>query len=380
MEAFSFALDTEIHFGLGSRERVGHFVATLGRRAVLVTGGASLDAGGHTDDIRQRLEAEGVGVVDRIRCSGEPDDHAVADGIQRVRDVAADVLVAVGGGSAIDLAKAIAVGAAGVDIARALEGERVDRPGTPVVAAPTTGGSGAEVSRAAIVLDRAARRKRGVRGRGVAARVAIVDPELAVGSPGAVTAESGFDALAHAIETSASRVASPINVALAGEAFRRLLSAVPAALDEPTAVGPRAEAAYAAMLMGVNLATSSTCLPHRLQYPVGAMTGTSHAKGVAAIMPAWLSRTRGVAAPRLGALARAARVVDDAASDADAAQVLERAVLEWLQRTGMRTTLTDLGIGAGDIDELVAMTEGTLANDPGPYSPPDLARLYRASL
>ena len=380
MEQFSFAIDTDIRFGVGVRRELGNAAAALGSRAMVVTGGHSLDTHGHGQELVDLLEASGAEVVERVRAIGEPDDAAVIVAAERAVRAGVEVLVAIGGGSAIDLAKAIGVVAAGTDLAAALEGAAVNRPGLPVIALPTTAGSGAEASRGAIVLQRSAARKRGIRGRGVAPRVAIVDPELVIGAGATVTASAGLDALAHAVETAASRVASPLNILLAGEALRRLLDAIPAALADPEDVAPRASAAYAALLMGMNLATSSTCLPHRLQYPLGATTGTSHARGVAALMPAWLARTRICAPDRLAMLARSAGIAGPDATAAAGAETLVRVVGDWMNRIGMQTSLTELGVAASQIDHLVGMAEGTLSNDPGPVEPSDLATLYRESL
>jgi alcohol dehydrogenase class IV len=248
----------------------------------------------------------------------------------------------------------------------------------PVIALPSTAGTGAEVSRGAIILHRSARRKRGVRGRGIAPRVAVVDPELVISAGQRVTAESGFDAMAHALETGVSRAASPLNLLLAGESLRRLFKAIPDAIADPESVAARSSGAYAALLMGINLATASTCLPHRLQYPVGALTGTSHARGVAALLPRWLRRTEQYAADRLAALARGAGF--PGGDQAKLVKALLAAVDDWIDRIGMRTTLGALGVNPGDVRELVAMVEGSLHNDPGPVEPADLEKLYRESL
>lgn len=376
---FGFQLPTRIRFGPGTRRDVGPVAAAHGRRALLLTG-ASFHSNPGAPELLAGLAHAGVEVVERAVGGGEPDDGAVLQLVGRLTSAEADVIVAVGGGSVLDLAKAAALRPSRERLAELLLGERVERPDLPVVAVPTTAGSGAEVSHGAIVLDRAARRKRGVRGPGVAAREAVVDPELMASAPSSVVAGSGFDAIAHAVETAASRAASPMALDLAGIALRHLLDAVPraaAAAPEARDVGP---AAYAAMLMGINLANSTTCLPHRLQYPLGAATGTGHAVGVAALTPAWLRRTAAGAPAHLARLARRAGLADRSASDEAAAAALEAAILAHLDATGMRIRLRDLGVMARDVPRLVESVEGTLHNDPLPPSPDDVRDLYLASL
>ena len=378
-------LPTRIRFGAGSRREVGRVAAAAGPRTVLVVG-SSFAANPGAADVLEALDAAGVMIAAQQVSRGEPDDAAVLALVRILDEVRADSVVAVGGGSVLDLAKAAGQRPDAERLDALLAGERTETPGLPVVALPTTAGSGAEVSHAAIVTHRASGRKRGIRGPGVAARDAMVDPELMRGAPATVVAAAGFDALAHAVETSASRAATEPVIERGGAALRSLLDAVPravraavprATLEDADAMGA---AAYAALLMGVNLATSTTCLPHRLQYPVGARTGTGHAQGVAALMPAWLARTREAAPDSLARLAVAAGLAPASATSDEAARALSDRVIAHLEETGMTTRLVDLGIARADVDELVAAVEGSVANDPGPSGPDDLRELYLASL
>lgn len=375
------SLPTRVRFGRGVRDQAGAVAAAYGPRTVVVTG-SSFRSSPAAVGIIDVLADAGVIVVDHVVTSGEPDDAGVLALVARLAASRADSIVAVGGGSPLDLAKAAALRPTAERLAALLGGERTDTPGLPVVALPTTAGSGAEVSHAAIILDRAARRKRGVRGRGVAARDALVDPDLMDGAPPQVAALAGFDAIAHAVETSASRVADDAVVERAGVALPLLLAAVPEIVARGRAASPAAwsDAALGATLMGANLANSSTCLPHRLQYPVGARTGTAHALGVAALMPAWLARTTSNAPGALARLARAAGIASVDDDDATAAAALAARVVGHLGATGMDRRLSDLGIRPKDLDDLVAAVEGSVANDPGPSTLTDLRDLYAASL
>lgn len=379
LAAATAGLPTQVRFGPGIRREVGAVAAEHGPRTLLVTG-ASFRSQPGAVAILDALHDADVTVVDEVATATEPDDAAVLALVARIGATDPDSIVAVGGGSPLDLSKAAAQRPDQARLAALLGGERTETAGLPVIALPTTAGSGAEVSHAAIILDRAATRKRGVRGRGVAARHALVDPELMIGAPADVVARAGWDAIAHAVETSASRAADEDAIALAGVALPLSLAAVPALVGSPRGSDPWPDAALAATLMGVNLARSTTCLPHRLQYPVGARTGTPHAVGVAALFPAWLERTREHAPAALARLARAGGMVRPDAVDAEAAEVLAEALLAHLDATGMRCRLGALGITAADLDDLVAAVEGSVANDPGPSTPADLRDLYAASL
>ncbi len=376
-------LPTHVRFGRGVRMQAGVEAAAFGPRTLLVSGSsfrASPAKAGLLDD----LADAGVTLVDDVVTSGEPDDVAVRALVERIEAAVPDSIVAVGGGSPLDLAKAAAQRPDPARLAELLAGARTETPGLPIVALPTTAGTGAETSHAAIILDRSAGRKRGVRGPGVAVRVALVDPDLMVGAPAAVRATAGFDAIAHAVETSASRAADDAAIRRAGIALPLLLSAVSTLVvgaDELDEADPAwDDAALAATLMGVNLARSTTCLPHRLQYPVGARTGTAHAAGVAALFPAWLERTVAAAPTALARLARSAGMAADGDTDDVAARRLADRIVAHLEATGMRRSLTDLGVRAADLDDLVGAVEGSVANDPGPSTTADLRALYAASL
>lgn len=380
LEAVPDDLPTTVRFGAGIRRATGDIAAGYGDRTLVVSGRSSTRTAGGRDVLDALSEAR-VSVIDHVVVGGEPDDAAVRELVATLDRAVPGSIVAIGGGSPLDLAKAASIRPTPERLATLLAGERAESPGLPVIALPTTAGTGAETSFAAIILDRPAARKRGVRGAGVACRHALVDPDLMVGAPPEVIATAGFDAIAHAIETSASRAADEATVRRGALALRALLEAIPILVKGPRAGdGPWGAAAAAATLMGVNLARSTTCLPHRLQYPVGARTSTPHAAGVAALFPAWLARTVDAAPDALAPLSRGAGLAGADATDPAAATALADRIVGHLEATGMRRTLGDLGIGRDDVDALVDAVEGSVANDPGPSGRDDLRALYAASL
>jgi len=377
--SFTFAVDAEIRFGSGVRRDVGNAAARFGRRAALVTGRTWLADSPHLSELNDHLDRSGVEVVTRSIAKGEPDADDVERAAAQMRSAGIDVVIAIGGGSALDLAKASAIVATGKDLRALLGGAGVERSGgVPVVALPTTAGSGAEASRGAIVLDRRSGKKRGIRGAGVAPRVALVDPELVASCPAVVTARAGFDAVAHAVETTVSRAASPVTRALARDALSLLLWSVPRSVKDGGDMEARAAASYAALLMGINLANSTTCLPHRMQYPLGALTGTEHAVGVAALTRPWLERALQFAPERLAELAPA--VGHGGEDTTSAARSVARAVVSLLEELGLDVRLRDLGVQDSDLAQLAAAVEGAVENDPGPTDTDALRRLYQASL
>jgi alcohol dehydrogenase class IV len=377
---FSFGMETDLTFGVGTRSEVGAVAARFGTRAALVVSRSGFGESPYRGEVEQSLRDADVQVVARVEPTGEPTVREAIDLAQQLRETRADVVVAIGGGSTIDLAKAAAVATVlDVDLHALAGGPRFDGTALPVVAVPTTAGAGAEVSRGAIVLDEVKGLKRGIRGRGVAPRAALVDPALMTSCGPRVTALAGFDAVAHAVETAVSRVSTPITRLLSVEALGQLLTALPAVVDRPDDVKARSASAYGATLMGINLANSSTCLPHRMQYPVGAMTRTQHAAGVAALMPAWLQRTTGLEERPLAVLAPVLARQADAAGPDDAGRAVADAVLALMDRLDLRPRLRDLGVRRDDLPRLAAMVEGTVENDPGPSDRGAILALYEES-
>ena len=218
--AFSFSLPTRIRFGRGMRTSVGAVAAAAGR------GPCSSRADRSIATPRRRtcstaLAEAGVEVVDRVVVSGEPDDPRPRPRPTPRRRWTSRSIVAVGGGSVLDLVKAAALRPSRERLDSLLGGERVETGGLPVIALPTTAGSGAEVSHAAIVFHRASSRKRG-RARTGRRRARCAGRSGPHGrGAAAVVAGSGFDAIAHAVETSASRAASDLVIHLAGTALPR---------------------------------------------------------------------------------------------------------------------------------------------------------------
>ncbi|HWT91881.1 MAG TPA: iron-containing alcohol dehydrogenase, partial [Solirubrobacteraceae bacterium] len=242
----------------------------------------------------------------------------------------------------------------------------------PVIAVPTTAGSGAEVTRGAIVTDVVRHAKEGVRGDAVFPRVAVIDPELTATLPPAVAAETAFDALTHVVEGYVARKASPLTRALSEEALRILAAHLPELAAGTATARTRERLAFAALLGGLNVANASTCLPHRLQQAMGAVPRVTlaHARGLAALYPAWLE----LATPHApDAFARVGAALGD--GDARAAIARHREAL------GLTATLADAGFRTEDLGVLVGAVAGNVANDPTPEVTRETIReLYRASL
>ena len=292
MRPFEFHLPTRIQFGRGLLRKLGDFAAPLGKAALLV---GYRDAGVLEETYvhaAAALEKVGVRVVRFAQVTPEPHAELVALGAALARDAEAAFIVGLGGGSVLDVAKAIALMArSDGDVSEYFLGRRDARPpaaALPVVAVPTTAGTGAEVTEIAILSQATADggcRKQSLYGAAIRPTLAVIDPDLAVGSPAALTAACGADALGHAVEASANRRGNPISSLMAAEAVRLISGNLVQAVENPTDPEPREGLALAATLAGAAFNASSVTLGHALAQTLGARLGLPHALAVAAATP-----------------------------------------------------------------------------------------------
>ncbi len=353
---FEHLAPTRIVFGRGTLAQVGGHARIHGRRALLVCGQTAMRRHGVLDRVMGSLRAADVESVVYDAISADPKSDEVDGALTMLRRHSCDVILGLGGGSALDAAKAVGV-ATNYESVREIIGVTLARtPGTvPVLAIPTTAGSGAEVTRGAIVTDVTRCFKSGIRGEDVFPRVAIVDPSLVATMPSAVAAETGFDALTHAIETYVARKASPLTQVLSLHAMALLSTNLPRLAVGTFAEEEQDAMCLAALLGGLTVANASTCLPHRLQQAMGAVptVDASHGCGLAALYPAWLERAVPFAPERFGTLARLLGTHD-----------IREAVLALQGLLGLTATLRDWGFAAADVETCMEGLSGNLENDP----------------
>lgn len=349
---------TQVVFGFGRLADIGKL--TRGKKVLIVTGKGSAKRLGYLDLVSQRLEAAEKEVYTYSGVSPNPRVAEVEEGARIIQDQQVETVVGLGGGSVMDAAKVIAVAGKGVQGVRALfEGEPAKQR-VGLVLAPTTAGTGSETSKGAILSDDATRHKTGVRGDALFADIAIVDPEVTLSMPARLTAETGYDVFTHAVETFLSVQAQPITELLSLEALRLVAQYLPRAVRDGADRESREQMAYASTLMGFNLANSSTCLPHRMQYPVGARTDTSHPLGLAALYPAWI---RAGYAASSGKWNQIGRVLSG--EPCSGLEDLLGIYRRFTESIGLGwPTLNQLGVQRSEVAELVRGITGSVANDP----------------
>lgn len=282
---FEFATAGRIVFGPGVARRIGGEAAALGRRALVMTGARSE----RSAELRRYLDDHHV-MHTLFAVEGEPTTELVEEGIARARDFGCNVVVGIGGGSVIDAGKAIAAMIAnGGDLMEHLEvigkARPLALPAAPYIAVPTTAGTGAEVTRNAVLSSAAHRIKVSLRSPFMLPRLALVDPELTYSMPPALTAATGFDALTQLLEAFVSRDATPLTDGICREGLRRAGRALAAAVADGTDRQAREEMCIASLFGGLALANARLGAVHGIAGPFGGMFPAPHGAVCGRLLP-----------------------------------------------------------------------------------------------
>ena len=360
----------------------------LGRRAFLVTGGRSLAASGVLEELMAALGEHGVTAVTHA-ISGEPDVSAVDDGVRRCAEASCDVVVGIGGGSALDAAKAIAAVApngAAVDYVEGLTagGPRpVSVAPLPMLAVPTTAGSGSEVTKNAVLRVPEAAVKRSMRSDLMIPRVALIDPDLSRGAPQHVSVPAALDALTHLVEGFVSRGAQPTTDTLAIEGVARSFTTLSSVARRAAPPNAAENLALASFWGGVVLANAGLGAVHGLVAPLGGRFAIPHGCGCGAMLASTVRanvaalRRRDPNNPALDRYGRiAGLIVGPSASPEQAADAFEAL------RTGLGAhSLAHYGITATALAAVIADSRGgSMKSNPIVLSDAELETILQESL
>jgi len=282
---FEFATAGRIIFGPGTLTEVGPAARDLGRRALVVTGKSPARA----EPLRDALRAAEVAHVGFVVPS-EPTTDMMRDGMRLAQAEGCDLVIGFGGGSALDAAKAIATLVAnGGDPLDYMEGigagKPLTRPALPIIAIPTTAGTGAEVTRNAVVASPEHRVKASLRSPHMLPRLALVDPELTHAMPPEVTAGTGLDALTQLIEPFVSHRANPLTDAFCREGLARAARSLRRAYEHGDDAPARADMALASLFGGLALANAGLGAAHGFAAPICGMFPAPHGATCAALLP-----------------------------------------------------------------------------------------------
>lgn len=306
MDSFVHFAPTRVIAGNGSLDRLGEEAGRLGRTCLIVSGRRFARLSGLLDRVTEQLTSNKIECHLFDQVEPNPTTGTIHDGAELARSRKVRWVLGLGGGSAIDAAKAIALMAVNQgDVHSYCSGMRPENPPFPVVAVPTTSGTGSEVTAASLITDVKAGDKLGLVLPELYPRLAVLDPALVMSMPENVTVDTGLDALCHAIESYFSRRHSPYSDLLAQETVRRVVRSLPIARRDPENLGVRSDMHLAATLGGLCIADTGTLVPHALGYPVTVRYGLAHGRATALLIPAFLQRMQAAEperAEKIGAL------------------------------------------------------------------------------
>ena len=377
---FDFQSRTRLIFGVNSIERVGVLAKSLSAKNILLVTDAGIVAAGHADRVRSILESEGLSVrlFDQVQVN--PTTRCVDLCVQAAKRNQIDTLIGLGGGSSMDTAK-------GCNFLLTNGGEMKDywgvgkatKPMLPLIAIPTTAGTGSECQSAALIADEVTHQKMACLDPKAAARIAILDPELTVSQPAAVTARTGIDAIAHALETAVTKKRNPISMMYSREAFRLMAANFPIVLENPRDLEARGKMLLGAAFAGTAIENSMLGAAHSAANPLTAHFEIVHGQAVGMMLPQVIRFNGEEPAVRqiYADLAQLAGI-----SDSPENPVRWLALIDWvnslLEQAEVPLSLAECGVDRAKIPQLAAeaAAQWTVKFNPRPVAKEDFVKLY----
>ncbi len=357
-----------IMYGIDSIDSLGEEVKKIGSRPLIVCGKTSAKKSGALDRAISSLKRQGLAPEIFGEVNPEPEVGDVERGTEFAKSFGADVIIGIGGGSSMDVAKGIAVCLKTGKSITTLKGEEI-RESLPVVNIPTTAGTGSEVTRFAVFTDPTVKEKFVVRGPGIVPKVAIIDPSLTYSMPPSVAASSGIDALSHAVESFMSNRSTLTTDMLALSA----IDFINRYLEESVNTGSpsaREKVSYASFWAGMSFNNSSVVLVHAMSRPLGAFFHIPHGVSNGILLPHVVRFN----APNIGDKL-------DALKKVFGKDPWDR-ISELLERVSLPTRISQFVKEDIDFSPLVeqVLNNASTFNNPRPVSREDVFRLYKEAL
>ncbi len=384
MGPFDHEPRTRLVFGPDTVDRVGELARTLSARRVLLVTDRGIVSAGHAERARRSLETAGLSVVLFDQVIENPTTRCVENCRELAQAGGIDTLVGLGGGSSLDTAKAC-------NFLLTNGGRMQDYWGVgkaskamlPLIAIPTTAGTGSECQSFALITDETTHQKMACGDPKAAARIAILDPTLTVSQPPRVTACTGIDAIAHAVETAVTRKRSPLSQLYSQAAFKLCVAGLPQVLTNPQDLEARSRMLLGAAWAGTAIENSMLGAAHSAANPLTAHYGIVHGEAVGLMLP-WVVRFN-AEAPAVrqtyAELACAAGLAQQDDRPNAAVQVLVATLDSLLSLAGMPRALCERGVDRSALPPLAreAAAQWTAGFNPRPIIAPDFERLYHAA-
>lgn len=375
--AFKYFLPVNIEFGSGKVAKAGELTKPYGKKALIVTGHSSAKKSGLYDKVKDSLKAEGIDSVLFDKVAQNPLTTTAAEGAVFAKENGCDVVVAIGGGSIMDCAKAIAfLTVNNGDVSDYIFGKKASDTALPIILIPTTCGTGSEGNGFAVLTNPDNGDKKSLRCNAIVAKVSIVDPECMMTMPKHVLASVGFDALCHNMEAYTSKIAQPFTDALSLYAADLIANNL---VDVYKGTGSKEsweKITLASTIGGMVINTAGVTLAHGMEHPASGLKDIVHGKGLAALTPAIIESSYQGAPEKFAKLAKL--------FGGEKAEDLAGKVRELLEAIELTCTLSDLGIEEKDIpwmaENCMKVSAPSIANNPVVFSQEEIAEIYKKAL
>lgn len=374
---FRYKLTTNLLFGTGKERIIGKEAAKLGEKVMIVTGGSSTKKSGLLDRTKAMLEEYGVEYVVFDKVKQNPICSTVDEGAAVMRHENCSGAVALGGGSSIDSAKAICAAAVhDVPVEELVYRGRAITHALPLIAVPTTCGTGSEVNGVAVLTNEKNNDKKSIKGDAIIPVAAIVDPALMMTMPRNVFASVSFDALCHLMEAYLSIHANPVTDMIALEGMRLVKENILKVYNDYENKEAWENITLASTLGGYTLNAIGVIAGHGMEHPESGLKDVMHGKGLAAVMPVLLRELSDAAPDRVADISRI--------FGGNCEKDCWRVILNLLKSLELDLTLKDLGFCDSDIrwltDNAFKVSDGTIACSPKKLDHNDIFRLYTEAL
>ena len=379
--AREFIIPYQMITGAKALEEAGTAFGEMGNKALIVTDKSMIQFG-NCEKLEAVLRKQNIDYIVYSDIVGEPTDSMVESGVNRYKEEACDFLIALGGGSAMDAMKAIAVLAVNGGSISDYMGRQIEGNVPPMAAIPTTAGTGSEATQFTIITDTKKDIKMLLKGKVLMPKLALIDPQFTLTVPDKVTASTGLDALCHAIEAYTSKRAQTLSDTFALSAVKRIFTALPIAFKDGKNKSAREEMAIAALEAGIAFNNSSVTLIHGMSRPIGALFHVAHGLSNAMLIKECLTFALPGAYERFAILGRETGAAKPEDTDKEASEKFLAAVTE-LVKMLETPTLKEYGIDREEffkvIDKMAydAMESGSPQNTRRTVEKTDIEQIYK---
>lgn len=378
----SFMTPNKILTGKDALKNSKEYLKSFGKKALIVTDNIMVKLG-NVQSLTSILDEENIGYKIYEEINGEPTDVMIKNGTKIYKDEKCEFLIAIGGGSPIDSAKAISMMTVCNGKISDYMGKQIENNLPPVVAIPTTAGTGSEATQFTIISDTENDVKMLIKGDSLLPRLAIIDPKFTMTVPRNVTAATGIDALTHAIEAYTSKKAQPLSDVFALSAVKKIFQYLPIAFENPNNEDARIQMSIAALEGGIAFNNSSVTIVHGMSRPIGALFHVAHGISNAMLLKECLTFVIDGTYSRFADLARVIKICDDSITDEVAAKEFVEAVNNLCNQL-LIPSLEEYGIDKkrffDDLDKMAddALESGSPSNTIKNITHGDIVEIYKS--